>query len=272
MTAAQSMAPLSATVTRLGALLSNKHYSVEHVESIVRLDGPLTGRLLQYANSVASGSRTQIGTVRAAIVRVGVGWVMNLATAATVRRELMQALPQYGLSEGELWRHSVATALGAEVVGGAMKTEAPAEAFTAGLLHDIGKLLIARFLDPDRLKHLAQARAKGGNASLLAEAEMIGMHHGELGGLVAAHWSLPARLVAGITYHHTPADGHDPICDIVHVANTLAKRAGGGQPSVDDGTAIQADALTRLRIPPARLPALTDSIRERLEHTVASFG
>lgn len=264
------MAPLSATVTKLGALLSSKHYSVEHVESIVRLDGPLTGRLLQYANSAASGSRTQIGTVRAAIVRVGVGWVMNLATAATVQRELMQALPQYGLSEGELWRHSVATALGAEVVGGAMKTEAPAEAFTAGLLHDIGKLLIARFLDPDRLRRLAEARVRGGNASLLAEAEMIGMHHGELGGLVAAHWSLPARLVAGITYHHTPADGHDPICDIVHVANALAKRAGGATAGGDD--VIQADALARLRIPPVRLPALTDTIKERLEHTIAGFA
>jgi HD-like signal output (HDOD) protein len=265
------MAPLSATVGRLGTLLGSRHYSVDQVEAIVRLDGPLTGRLLQYANSAASGSRTQIGTVRAAIVRVGVGWVMNLATAATVRRDLMQALPEYGLSEGELWRHSVATAIGAEVVGGAMKTEAPAEAFTAGLLHDIGKLLIARFLDPAHLRRLAEARAAGSDASRRAEADLIGMNHAELGGLVAAHWSLPARLVAGITYHHAPGEGHDPICDMVHVANALAKRAGGGAPA-DDDVRVQPDALARLRIPPARLPALADGVAERIEQTVASIG
>lgn len=106
--AAQDLAPLPAAVVRLAALVAKGTYSAGEVEAIVRLDAPLTLRLLQYANSAASASHIRIGTVREAVMRVGVGPILSYATASTLRPLLVRAIPAYGLSEGDLWRHSVA--------------------------------------------------------------------------------------------------------------------------------------------------------------------
>lgn len=269
--AARNLAPLPATVARLASLLATDTYSVSDVEAIVRLDPPLTGRLLQYANSAAGASLAPIGTVRDAIIHVGVGPMLSLAMAVTVRSDLMRALPAYGLSEGELWRHAVATALAAEVVARTMKCAAPPEAFTASLLHDIGKLILARFLDADQLRWLAAAREQGNDSSLRAEVEVLGVHHGELGGLIAIHWNLPPRIVVGITHHHTPAHGRDVICDIVHVANVLANRAGTGHATSLD-VEVETNALERLGVEADRLPLLERTVSDRLAQAVARFG
>ena len=98
----------------------------------------------------------------------------------------------------------------------------------AALLHDIGKLVLVQFLEPDVLGYLGEAWARGDMTSVQAEIEILGFHHGELGGLIAQHWQLPARIVAAITHHHTPDEGHDVVCDVVCMANVVAKRIGVG--------------------------------------------
>lgn len=270
--ASKNLAPLPATVTRLATLLATDHWSIADVEGIVRLDAPLTGRLLQYANSAASASLVPIGTVRDAIMRVGVGPVLSFATATTVQRELKRALPEYGLSEGDLWRHAVATALASEVVVRAAQVEAPPETFTAALLHDVGKLVLARFLDAETLRYLARARDEGGDSSLQAEIEILGVHHGELGGLIAANWGLPPRLVAGIQHHHTPAAGRDVICDLVHVANVVAKRVGTGHVAAPADAVPDDASLERLQIKAEGLAGIEQDVQERLASTVSRFG
>jgi HD-like signal output (HDOD) protein len=271
-TAAYDLAPLPAAVVRLAALLGKETYSVADVEAIVRLDAPLTGRLLQYANSAASASRVPIGTVREAVLRVGIGPLLSFATATTIRPNLMHAIPAYGLPEGDLWRHSVAAALASEVIAQTVQVEVPPDSFTASLLHDIGKLTLSRFLDPDHLRWLAAAREQGGESSLRAEIEVLGVHHGELGGLIASHWSLPVRVVGGITHHHEPTAGGDVICDVVHVANVLAKRAGTGHVATPSDLDAEPDALKRLGIAAGRLAALEDTVRDRLAQAVEQFG
>ncbi len=272
MKAARDLAPLAGAVVRLAGLVATETYSVADVEAIVRLDAPLTGRLLQYANSAASASHVRIGTVREAVMRVGVGPVLSFATATTLRPDLMRAIPAYGLSEGDLWRHSVAAALASELIARTVEVEVPPDSFTVGLLHDIGKLTLSRFLEPDHLRWLAAAREQGGESSLRAEIEILGVHHGELGGLIASHWNLPARVVNGITYHHAPATGRDVICDVAHVANVLAKRAGTGHVATPLDLDAEPDALKRLGLATARLATLENTVRDRLAEAVERFG
>ncbi|MBM3831793.1 MAG: HDOD domain-containing protein [Verrucomicrobia bacterium] len=121
-------------------------------------------------------------------------------------------------------RHSVAAALVTEVIQPHIKVPLPAEAFTAALLHDIGKLIMARFLSTDILELMHQARTSGKLTVLEAETKILQVHHGELGGIIAQHWKFPERIVRGIIYHHNPDQGNDPICDIVYVSNLGAKK------------------------------------------------
>ena len=83
---------------------------------IVQFDEALTASLLQSANSSWSASRSEITTVRDAVIRLGASPVLALTLGMTVRRQLLDSLPQYGLGEGELWRHSVAASLAAELL------------------------------------------------------------------------------------------------------------------------------------------------------------
>ena len=270
--AAHDLAPLPPAFVQLSALVSTGEYSPADVEAIVRLDAPLTGRLLQYANSAASPGYMRIGTVREAVMRVGVGPVLSIMAATTLRPELLRAVPAYGLSEGDLWRHSVATALACEVIAQKAPVSVPPDSFTASLLHDVGKIVIARFLDRNSQGQLAAARASGGQSSLQAENDILGAHHGEIGGLIGSHWNLPPRVVSSITHHHAPAVGDDVICDVVHVANVLAKRIGAGYVATASDLDADPDALERLGLATGRLPQLLDTVTQRLAETIERFG
>ena len=270
--AAHDLAPLPPALVQLSALVATGSYSPADVEAIVRLDAPLTGRLLQYSNSAASASYMRIGTVRDAVVRVGVGPVLSFVAATTLRPQFLHAIPAYGLSEGELWRHSVAAALACEVIAQKAQVEVPPDSFTASLLHDVGKVVLARFLEPGHLRELAAAREQGGEASLRAEIDILGMHHGELGGLIGSHWNLPPRVIRGITHHHAPAAGEDIICDVVHLANVLAKRVGTGYVATASDLDADPRALERLGLTAGHLAPLLDTVRHRLAETVERFG
>ncbi len=218
----QALEALPATVVRLAALISKEDWSHQQVEEIISLDVGLTSSLLRLANSAAFGASHSIASVREAVIRLGAGSALSLAMAASVHSRLDRSVPEYGLSEGELWVHSVAAALAAEDVAATCGVPVPPEAFTAALLHDLGKLLICRHLRQHELELIGRARTDGGLTRIEAEIEVLGIHHGELGGLIAQRWNLPEAIVKGIQYHHDPDAGGATICDVVWAANLVA--------------------------------------------------
>ena len=155
--AAYALDPLPASVSRLATLVARENWSVKEAEDVIALDQALTVKILRLANSAAGGSRLKIATVGDALVRLGVGVVLSMATGSSVQRLIRVGLPEYGLSEGDLWRHSVAAALASEAAASVCQTPVPPESFTAALLHDIGKLVLVQFLDPDLLRYLGEA-------------------------------------------------------------------------------------------------------------------
>jgi len=165
----------------------------------------------------------------------------------------------------------VASALAVEPIARRARTPVPPECFTAALLHDIGKIVLARFLSPDELKWLAEARDLGGS-SLQAEMEVLGVNHAELGGQIAGHWKLPERLAAGITFHHTPDDGHDLVCDVVYLANIAAKRIGEGVVRAPDEVTAQGSSLTRLGLTPTVWEDLILTLPASFEATLAQYA
>jgi HD-like signal output (HDOD) protein len=209
--------------TKLANLIADPESSLESIIEIVSLDQALTARALRAANSAASAARSQITTVRDAVVRLGRSTIVALGFGVKMRQQLQQPLPEFGLGENVLWRHSVAAALAVESMGVLGKASVPPESYAAALLHDIGKLVLARFLDPDLQSYLRRAQEEGRCNPLQAEMEILEVNHAELGGIIARHWGLPNNLALGIQYHHSPNEDLPPVCRIVCVANQLAK-------------------------------------------------
>jgi HD-like signal output (HDOD) protein len=270
--AAESLDPVPVSVSRLVAVISRDHWAFAEVEEVISHDQALTGRLLQVANSAASASLMPIGTVRDAVVRVGIGPVVSFAMASCLGPTFRRALPEYGLSEGDLWNHSVAASLAAEVIGALAPIMVPPEAVTAALLHDVGKLVLARFLTPDLLRGMSEARADGERSEMQAEIDVLGVHHGELGGLIGRHWNLPDRLATAITYHHAPDRVSDVVCDAVHLANVTARMIDVPPGAAADTAPPSAGALQRLGLNEQALDRICKHVSRRLEEVVARYA
>lgn len=225
---AGKLEPLPQTVTRLVALLAQDEVTVMEIEEVFSMDGPLTARLLRQANSASSSSRAAIGTVSAAVVRLGLGSVLALAVAASTQKRLSLAVPQFGLGDGALWKHSQAARLAVDALRQHAKLKIPVEAPTAALLHDVGKVVMEHYLQENVMDVLRRAVGEGVPLNIEAEREVLHVHHGELGGLIAQRWGLPEIIARGIIYHHDPehcTHADNRICHIVCLANWIAKKA-----------------------------------------------
>jgi putative nucleotidyltransferase with HDIG domain len=269
--AAESLDPVPVSGSRLVAIVAQDHWAFSDVEQVISLDQALTGRLLQIANSAWSAPLMQIGTVKDAVIRIGIGPTVSFAVGASVGPTFRRALPEYGLSEGQLWRHSVTASVAAEVLAAMSQAEVPAEAVTAALLHDVGKLVLARFLTPELLRGLADARADGAASMMQAEATVLGVHHGELGGIIARSWNIPDRVCEAITHHHAPDRIGDVVCDVVALANVAAKTVDPiGEPSPAD-LEPPAGSVGRLGLAPTFMDRLCSHVSRRAEEVLARF-
>lgn len=265
---AQELSPLPASVVRLASLAASSDTDLDAIADVIAYDQALTLRLLRAANSAASAGGTVVLQAREAMFRLGLARVLALAMASSVQSALQRDLAAYGLGEGQLWKHSVNAAVVAETLPEFCQEEIPAETFSAALLHDVGKLVMARFLGPDILEYIRRAQVDGGMDALTAENQVLLVHHGELGGIVAQHWSLPERIVKGIIYHHQPGPGLDIICDAVYLSNVIAHvlPAGREVPRVD------SESIERLGLSHDDIPHLITAARGRADAVSARYN
>jgi HD-like signal output (HDOD) protein len=269
---AYDLEPIPMSGTKLANLVADPDSTLEDIIEVVSLDQALTARTLRAANSAASAARSQIATVKDAVVRLGRSAIVALGFGVKVRQQLQQALPEFGLAENILWRHSVAAALVTESMGVLGKVPIPPESYAAALLHDIGKLVLARFLDPDLLTYLRRAGEEGRCSPIEAEMEILEVNHAELGGMIARHWGLPTTLALGIQYHHTPNDDLPPVCHVVCVANHLAKvivpESLVAQPHPENPAA----SFQALRVDEALRDKIREAVNARFAKVLDLFG
>lgn len=240
---AESLEPLPASAARLADIVTRDDWEIGEVAEVARLDEALTGRLLGAANSARSGARAEITSVEQAVVRLGPGATLSLAIGPSIKN-LMKG-DVFGLSEGSLWRHSVAAALAIDRARAYCVTPILPHAFAAALLHDVGKLVLARHLEPTAEAFLNRARQLGYDPQA-AEEEVLAVNHAELGALVARSWKLPECIAAAIQHHHSPLAGLDEdtrrLCHQIALADAVTAAIGassgpGSQPAFDGAIA-----------------------------------
>ncbi|MDA1277344.1 MAG: HDOD domain-containing protein [Verrucomicrobia bacterium] len=271
-TQANELTALPQSTVRLAALVGAKADNASEVADVVAFDPALTFKLIRAANSAFASRSEPVTTVRDAVDRLGTAQVFALAVAASVRPHMQKKMGEYGFSDGEYWRHSVAAAVAAEVASSYCKVTVPAESFTAALLHDIGKLIMAQFLKPEILDLLKQARESGGLTPLEAETRVLQVHHGELGGIIAQHWEFPQQVVKGIIFHHQPELGLDPICDVTYMANIGAKQIQARTRGKELDLAPSDDCMERLGMSKEGFEALCIAGVERFEQVRTRYN
>ncbi|MEM7309328.1 MAG: HDOD domain-containing protein [Planctomycetota bacterium] len=273
-TEAKSLEPLPQSSSRLAGLLAGDAWEINDICGVVRLDEALTGRLLGVANSARAGAREPIDTVDAAVLRLGSGTVLGIALAGSVRNDYQTALPAYGLDEGGLWRHSVAAALAVDKARRFCRRPVPTQAFATALLHDVGKLVLARHLTEDVVEAL---HAVQGASVIDAEVEstVLSMNHAELGGVVAQSWGLPTAIAEGIAYHEAPltapSDEGRVIATFVGLADAAAVVVGAPCGGPEPPTGFTAEIAGQLGISKSGFVELCSNVKKELEDVLAEY-
>jgi len=203
----------------------------ERLADAVMTDQALTSKVLRLANSAYFRRKKPVDTVSEAILTLGYEYVRNLAASASVVDALLpwRAFPL--LDWHSVWRHSVICAIAAEVMAefkASGRKRRDETAFVAGLLHDIGKLAIARALPGGFLAVIKTCHDEG-KSMIDVEQKILGTNHATVGKQLAEHWELPEILTEAIGWHHSPgcALEYADAARLVHVADMLAQRLNG---------------------------------------------
>lgn len=213
---------------KLLALVDDPDVSVDRIEGILRYDPGLTANILKLANSAYFGIPSKVGSVRQAVILLGLKRMIQMVIASCMTAIMDKAVPGYDLPPGELWRHSIAVSVAAECLVKELNIEAAEEIFTAALLHDVGKLILGDFVNDDFNK-IEKALTQGISFEI-AENIVLGTDHADVGAQILAKWSIPDSIINAVRWHHAPesAEGPDTMLDIVHVANMLCLMIGIG--------------------------------------------
>jgi putative nucleotidyltransferase with HDIG domain len=238
----KNLPAVSQAALKLVNLLDQSTVSNSEVVNVLKYDNVLTAKLLRACNSPYFGLTEPISSVDQAVLILGHQQILHIVLTLAFGSAMVVPLPVYAMEAKELWRHSLITATAAEMVVNdlpELNLEMPV-AFTAGLLHDFGKLVLGQALTPE-LQLAIRNRVENGRISRAeAEKEILGTDHSEVGAALLQSWNLPGEIVEAVANHHLPLMEPRPQLSVVaHIGNCLAHLVGSAPGW--DSFALQVD-------------------------------
>ncbi len=220
--------PSPTVVSRVMGLTSDLNSNVEELGEVLAADAALTAKVLRLSNSSFYGRSRTVSSLREAILILGFYTLRSLVIASTTYSLYRsKGNPDDGR---KLWEHSLASALAARIVADKIAHPDLEEIFIAGLLHDIGKLILRERLG-EVFQEVGSAAHNNNMSYLEVEQSKLGFTHADLGAAVLERWCLPGKLVDGVRYHHLSqfdpeTSNNVPIHAVVNFGNELAKLIG----------------------------------------------
>ncbi len=259
-----ALKPMPSSVTKALKVIEEPDVTISEISSILAKDQALTARILKFANSAYYGFPHSATTLNEAVTRLGFRRIKNILFTLSYSSLLGRRIAGYNLGHGELWQHSIAVAITSQRLSERVAYSAPDEAYVAGLLHDIGKLLLDQYFKVD-WEHLLNIGQEYHLTLIEAEENLLGINHAQTGGELARNWGLPTRLADAIAYHHTPALATWPdLAAIVQIADIICWRLNIGLTHPDFLPEPAQVALELLSLNPIDIDELTDNYSDML--------
>ena len=234
--------PMPQTVIKAREIMADSKAGFKELAELFEADQAIAAKILKLANSPYYGIAGGVSSIQKASVVLGQKTLGELITLSGVSGLLGDRLEGYGLDVGDLWKHSLAVAFGCRAITAKVDPSLESDAFTAGLLHDSGKLILDTYIT-ERWQRFEDAMADGETSFLDAEKEVLELDHPEIASEVCKAWHIPDAISHAIRYHHLPSQSDESkLAYIVHAADTIALMSGLGIGV--DGTFYQMEAGT----------------------------
>jgi len=270
----EGLPTLPPIVQRLNLMIEDERTSLSQIAELIEKDQVITTKVLRLANSAFYGFPRKVSTVQQAIMLLGINVIKILIMTSSIFEIIHK-------EDVGLWEHSVGVAACSKILAERVEAGDPQEIATAGLLHDLGKvILMVSFKEEyEMIKELVSQ----GVEPLKAEVEVLGIDHAEIGAFLMRQWNLPERLIAGVAGHHqlNSVKTFKKEAALIHLADVLVHARGYGKTLYEKVPPLDSKALKilNLGLPEIKevlftleprlyeLKFFTEELKRELEHT-----
>ena len=243
--------PFSPVLNHLVASLADEDVSFAQLATVIERDTVLSGNVMRLVNSALYGRRGTVSSVRAAVSILGITKLRNYLLGLSVSRLWAKVRTPAGWSMSRFNDHAVAAAVMADLLVQKAQVNYPEGAFVAGLLHDLGRMMIAMAL-PDEFQNILESYITTGRPLEVCEHEMLDITHSELSAIALSRWNLPVPIQKAVLYHHRSAldptlGASDvlPLSVAVEAANELANANNHAITDADVPKALPPESALR---------------------------
>jgi putative nucleotidyltransferase with HDIG domain len=258
---------LPEAVIQLNYMLKDSSSSIDYVAGVIEKDAALSAKILRLANSSYYGLSSRVDSVSNAIIVIGFNMVCNVITAEGVSALFKDPQKNTGIDLTGLWLHTLGCAVSSKAIMLTKKGPEAEKAFVCGILHDIGKVVIAKTIPEEQKKISNLLLSKPYKTLITAESEVLGFTHAEIGYAAAKKWLFPDYILEVIRYHHKPSSAKiaPDIISAVHIGNAIAKSLAFGKSTEPYVTSIDPFAWKQLDIKDIDLPSLVNEIQDEFD-------
>ena len=254
--------------SQLSEAIDHPRSSIADIAKIISEDLGLTARILKLANSPLFGYFSKIETITQAVTIIGVMQVRDLALALSVM-DVFAGIPESMVNMDQFWRHSLATGLAARLLATSQREASLERFFVAGILHDIGRLVMYLRAPEVSLELLDRCRSTG-ELMHRVERERFGFDHAEVGGALLRRWKIPPRVAEPVERHHNckKAEQYPREASILHFADIVAHALQIGNSGELLVPELDSSVWERLNVSCHYLPTLVQQVDTTFNDTV----
>jgi putative nucleotidyltransferase with HDIG domain len=265
--------PAPTVAIELLGLFDDPDRDIDRIVELISLDPSLTLEVLKRCGKASSGANIDTGDMFEVVARLGFYDVYCVVAAVVGARAMSMGKSQTCLDTANLWRHSVATAVSAAVLAGHLK-ETEAVAFTAGLLHDIGKLVLVS-VEHSRYADIINRTGTFGPLPAEAEHSTFGVSHAHVGARLLSRWGLPDGITAATLHHHNSPELAEPyqrLAAMINFANCLAQQIVEPKADLKEFLEQNSEVMAFLQLKPDHVPAIIAQIQNDMQRVEGLLG
>jgi HD-like signal output (HDOD) protein len=272
----ENLPTLPVIVQQIQKLIDNPNSNMSQIATIITRDQSIAARVVRLVNSAFYGLGNKISSIQQAIMLLGLNTVKNLVIGVSVVKTFEGMSGASLFDRQKFWLHAFGCATGARLIAKNLNMDEPEDFFMAGLLHDIGILVLDQFFH-DEFIAIIQQTMKTKSELTIVETGVLGLTHCEVGEFIAGKWRIPDFLKSAIRHHHKPlfseleTENIRLIAAAVHIADSSAYKRGiiPGFPCTNT---LHEPALQVLGIKPDAIEEIFDKVELELKQVMADWG